>query len=159
MVIAARSKSVHGPWEHCPHNPLVKTMSAGEPWWSRGHATLVEGPTAGDWWTVYHGYENGFRTLGRQTLLEPIEWTSDGWFRAKGGDLSRPLPKPRGGEAGQSGMPLSDDFRSNRFGIQWSFFAHGPDEMTRAKYEAGGLRIAGRGTSPTGPGVHPAPGT
>jgi hypothetical protein len=24
---------------------------------------------------VYHGYENGMRTLGRQTLLEPIEWT------------------------------------------------------------------------------------
>ena len=42
MVIAARSKSIHGPWEHCPHNPLVKTWSADEPWWSRGHATLVE---------------------------------------------------------------------------------------------------------------------
>jgi xylan 1,4-beta-xylosidase len=83
MVIAARSRSVHGPWEHCPHNPLVRTMSAKEPWWSRGHATLVEGP-GGDWWMVYHGYENGFRTLGRQTLLEPIEWTTDGWFRAKG---------------------------------------------------------------------------
>ena len=83
MVIAARSRSIHGPWEHCPHNPLVRTVSTSEPWWSRGHATLVEGP-AGDWWMVYHGYENGFRTLGRQTLLEPIEWTDDGWFRAKG---------------------------------------------------------------------------
>ncbi|MFN6983157.1 MAG: family 43 glycosylhydrolase, partial [Brevundimonas sp.] len=71
MVIAARSRSVHGPWEDCPHNPLVRSLSADEPWWSRGHATLVEGP-AGDWWMVYHGYENGFRTLGRQTLLEPI---------------------------------------------------------------------------------------
>ena len=48
MVIAARSKSIHGPWEHCPHNPLVRTTSAEEPWWSRGHASLVEGP-AGDW--------------------------------------------------------------------------------------------------------------
>lgn len=63
MVIAARSHSIHGPWEHCPHNPLVRTLSDAEPWWSRGHATLVEGP-AGDWWMVYHAYENGFRTLG-----------------------------------------------------------------------------------------------
>ncbi|HMA51286.1 MAG TPA: family 43 glycosylhydrolase, partial [Magnetospirillaceae bacterium] len=84
MVIAARSKSINGPWEHCPHNPLVRTRSAEELWWSRGHASLVEGP-AGDWWMVYHGIENSFRTLGRQTLLEPIEWTKDGWFRAKGG--------------------------------------------------------------------------
>ncbi|HTF97173.1 MAG TPA: family 43 glycosylhydrolase, partial [Cellvibrio sp.] len=93
MVIAARSRSIHGPWEHCPHNPLVRTLSEAEPWWSRGHATLVEGPS-GNWWMVYHAYENGFRTLGRQALLEPIEWTADGWFRAKGGDLSQPLPAP-----------------------------------------------------------------
>jgi xylan 1,4-beta-xylosidase len=83
MVIGARSKSIHGPWEHCPNNPTVKTQSEQEPWWSRGHASLVEGP-ADDWWMIYHGYENGLRTLGRQTLLEPIEWTADGWFRARG---------------------------------------------------------------------------
>lgn len=59
MVIAARSKSIHGPWEHCPHNPLVRTQSEQEPWWSKGHATVVQGPE-GDWWMVYHGYENGF---------------------------------------------------------------------------------------------------
>ena len=46
---------------YCPHNPIVHTRSAAEPWWSRGHATLVEGP-AGDGWMIYHGYENGFRT-------------------------------------------------------------------------------------------------
>ena len=55
---------------------------------------VVEGPT-GDWWMVYHGYENGFRTLGRQALLEPVEWTPDGWLRAKGGSLDKPLRKPR----------------------------------------------------------------
>ena len=78
MVIAARSRSVHGPWEHCPRNPLVRTVSIDEPWWSRGHASLVQGPR-GDWWMVYHGYEHGYRTLGRQALLEPVEWTADGW--------------------------------------------------------------------------------
>jgi xylan 1,4-beta-xylosidase len=147
MVIAARSKSIHGPWEHCPHNPLVRTTRADEPWWSRGHATLVEGP-AGDWWMVYHGYENGYRTLGRQTLLEPIEWTDDGWFRALGGDLSKPLPKPKVGKAGPAGFALSDDFKTDRLGIQWCFHDPAPDERDRVKYEAGGLRIAARGNSP-----------
>jgi xylan 1,4-beta-xylosidase len=148
MVIAARSKSIHGPWENCPHNPLVRTKSAEEPWWSRGHASLVEGP-GGDWWMVYHGYENGFRTLGRQTLLEPIEWTADGWFRAKGGDLSRPMRKPEDGTAGPSGMPLSDDFGRNRLGIQWSFQGPLPGDKDRATYEAGALRIDARGSSPS----------
>ena len=93
MVIAARSKSIHGPWENCPHNPLVRTTDAREKWWSRGHATLVEGPK-GDWWSVYHGYENSYWTLGRQTLLDRISWTDDGWFRFEGKDLSTAIPKP-----------------------------------------------------------------
>ncbi len=147
MVIAARSKSVHGPWEHCPHNPLVRTVSAAEPWWSRGHASLVEGP-AGDWWMVYHGYENGFRTLGRQTLLEPIEWTDDGWFRAKGGDLSRPMRKPAKGKAGPSGLALSDDFSTDRLGMQWSLHDPRPQEMARVEYADKALLLAGAGSSP-----------
>jgi xylan 1,4-beta-xylosidase len=97
---------------------------------------------------LYHGYENGLRTLGRQTLLEPIEWTADGWFRTLGGDLSKPLPKPKGGRAGPSGFALSDDFSKNRFGLQWSFHDPAPDEATRAAYEPGALKIKGRGASP-----------
>jgi len=147
MVIAARSRSIHGPWEHCPHNPLVRTVSEDEKWWSRGHASLVEGP-AGDWWMIYHGYENGFRTLGRQALMEPIEWTADGWFRARGGDLSEPLRKSAGGAAGGAGFPLSDDFRGNKFGVQWSFHGPAADEMKRVRFADGSITVAGKGTSP-----------
>jgi xylan 1,4-beta-xylosidase len=146
MVTVARSKSIHGPWENCPHNPIVRTRSADEPWWSRGHASVVEGP-AGDWWMVYHGYENGFRTLGRQTLLEPIEWTSDGWFRAKGGTLAAPMAKPKGGVAGPAGFALSDDFSTSRLGLQWSFFAPGADETRRLRHEGKSLVLQGKGSS------------
>jgi xylan 1,4-beta-xylosidase len=147
MVIAARSRSVHGPWEDCPNNPLVRTLSESEPWWSRGHATLVERP-AGDWWMVYHGYENGFRTLGRQTLLEPIEWAPDGWFRALGGDLSRPMRKPAGGRPSPAGAALSDDFSTDRMGVQWAFDAPRSEEAARLSRGASGLRIAAHGASP-----------
>ena len=44
LVIVARSHSIHGPWEHDPENPIVRTWSSREKWWSRGHATLFEGP-------------------------------------------------------------------------------------------------------------------
>ncbi len=146
MVTVARSRSVHGPWEHCPHNPIVHTGSAAEPWWSRGHASVVEGP-AGDWWMVYHGYENGYRTLGRQTLLEPIEWTRDGWFRARGGKLDQPLRKPRGGQAVAAGMPLSDPFTGDTLGLQWSFFAAAAQENQRLRHTPEGLVMQGKGTA------------
>lgn len=148
MVTAARSKSINGPWEHHPRNPLVHTESASEKWWSRGHATLVEGP-AGDWWSVYHGYENGFWTLGRQTLLAPVRWSDDGWLDFGGGDLSRPLAKPQGGAPGPHGLPLSDDFSTDKYGIQWAFFNPAPDEAKRLQRKDGVLHMAARGTAPS----------
>jgi beta-xylosidase len=147
MVIAARSKSVNGPWENCPHNPLVRTVDAAEKWWSRGHATLFEGPEA-KWYFVYHGYENGYWTLGRQALLEPVEWTADGWPRAMGGDLSRPLPMPRAGRGASHGAALSDDFSTDKFGTQWTFYNPGPDERARLTRAGGVMTLKGRGTAP-----------
>ena len=147
MVIAARSKSIHGPWEQHPDNPLVHTESAAERWWSRGHASLVEAPDK-SWWAVYHGYENGLWTLGRQTLLDPVEWNADGWFRMKGGDLSQPIAKPRGGQALPHGMALSDDFRDLKLGAKWNFFRPSPDEASRARVDKRALILKGRGTAP-----------
>ncbi|MEG3150048.1 family 43 glycosylhydrolase [Sphingomonas sp. ZT3P38] len=147
MVIAARSRSIHGPWENCPHNPLVRTVDNAEQWWSRGHASLVEAPD-GSWWSVYHGFENGFWTLGRQALLDPIEWTAEGWFRMTGGDLSRPIAKPKGGTAGPHGQPMSDDFSTLALGRKWNFFKPGPMEQARARTEKAALILKASGTAP-----------
>ena len=147
MVIVARSRSIHGPWENSPHNPVVRTTSADEHWWSRGHATLVE-DAAGQWWMIYHGYEKNFWALGRQALLDPVEWTNDGWFVAKGGDLSKPLRKPAGSSVGQHGMALSDDFSGNKLGPQWAFYAPGPKEMDRIDFDNGALVLRGKGNAP-----------
>lgn len=147
MVIAARSKTLAGPWEQHPRNPLVHTKSGAEKWWSRGHATLVEGP-AGDWWGVYHGYENNYWTLGRQTLLAPVSWSADGWFDFGGGDLSQALPKPKGGVAQEHGIALSDDFSTDKYGIQWNFFAPGPRERDRIERKGGVLHLKAVGNAP-----------
>ena len=149
MVIVARSKSIHGPWENAPNNPIVRTIAASEKWWSRGHATAIEAPD-GSWWLVYHGYENGFWTLGRQTLLDPAHWTKDGWLVADGGDLSRPLRKPRveGSVAQEHGAPLSDDFATRGLRPQWSFYDPAPDEFQRLRHEPGALIVAAKGTQP-----------
>lgn len=148
MVIAARSRSINGPWQHHPGNPLVRTTNLGEAWWSRGHASLVEGPDS-RWYSLYHGFENGFWTLGRQCLLDPVEWTADGWFRMTGGDLSRALAKPRGGEALPHGMAMSDDFSTLELGRKWHFFRPAADEAKRVRVSGNALFLSGKGTAPS----------
>jgi len=147
MVIMARSKSIDGPWTDDPNNPVVKTWSAEEKWWSRGHATLFEGPDK-KWWMIYHGYENGYWTLGRQTLLEPVAWTDDGWIKPLGGDLSSPLRKPVDRGPQPHGQPLSDDFSTDRLGTHWAFYDPAPGEDGRLRRTGGKLHMAGKGTTP-----------
>ena len=146
MIVAARSKTIDGPWENSPYNPIVRTQSAAERWWSKGHGTLVEG-AGGKWWMVYHAYENGFYTLGRQTLLEPIEWTTDGWFRIAGSDPARPIAKPAG-PAGPHGFALSDDFSTNKMGVQWSFYNGADADRERYRFENNSLVLKAKGAGP-----------
>jgi len=148
MVIMARSRTLAGPWEDCPRNPLIRTQSAREKWWSRGHATLFEGPDGG-WWMMYHGYENGYWTLGRQALLEPVEWAEDGWPRPLGGDLSRPIKKPMETGAQQHGMALSDDFQTDRMGTAWAFYDPEPNEVSRLQRLDGTLNMQAKGKTPS----------
>jgi xylan 1,4-beta-xylosidase len=148
MVIMARSRSIDGPWENCPHNPLIRTQSPREKWWSRGHATLFEGPN-GTWWMFYHGYENGYWTLGRQALLEPVRWAKDGWPRPLGGDLSKALKKPINGAVQIHGMALSDDFTTDRLGTLWSFYDPSPDEQLRLTRKDRMLIMKGKGKTPS----------
>jgi len=149
MVIAARSRSLHGPWQQHPGNPLVRTRSEREAWWSRGHASLVEGPD-GSWWALYHGYRAHFWTLGRQCLLDPARWSIDGWFHMTGGDLARPLPIPRGGEALPHGLALDDDFSAPLLlGTKWTFFRPAPDEASRVASGQGVLRFKAHGGAPS----------
>lgn len=141
MVAAARSKSIHGPWENSPHNPIVHTYSADESWWSKGHGTLID-DVNGNWWIVYHAYENGFYTLGRQTLIESIEWLEDGWFRAaKTTKPITPADVPV-----THGLKLSDDFSGKELGLQWTTWRDfDPRSIT---LKDGSLHLAAKGSGP-----------
>ena len=77
MVVSARSRTPVGPWENSPHNPLIRTASAGEKWHRQGHGQLID-DADGNWWMLYTGYNEdiGPRKI---TLLLPIEWDEEGW--------------------------------------------------------------------------------
>lgn len=148
MIIVARSESINGPWENMPSNPLVRCSDPGEAWWSRGHGTLVEGPE-GRWYAVYHAYENGHQELGRQIILEPIEWSEDDWPLAAGGDLGEPLRLPlRASSAEESGIALSDDFSVPSWGWRWTFDRPDAGEAGRAECGPQGLFLRAKGEGP-----------
>lgn len=121
MIVSARSKSPLGPWENSPFNPIVRTNDRVEKWWSKGHGTLFE-DAKGKWWIVFHAYENGHYNMGRQTLLQPVEWTKDGWFKSPDGiKADEPMKRPVG-MASKTGFTLNDSFEGKTLKPQWKFF-------------------------------------
>ena len=139
MVVSARSRSLEGGWENSPYNPIIHTYSSQDHWWSKGHGTLID-DAEGRWWMIYHAYGKDYHTLGRQTLIEPIEWTSDGWFRAsedKSVNFSEISELP----------DLSDNFREDTLGWQWSFWKENARKLV--KVGNGQVKIPGKGTTPT----------
>ncbi|MCK0471727.1 family 43 glycosylhydrolase [Halalkalibacter sp. APA_J-10(15)] len=141
MVAASRSKTPWGPWEHSPYNPILKTNSKEEQWWSQGHGTLIDTPN-GEWWMVFHAYEHHLHTIGRQTLLLPIEWTKDGWFKVPNSiNAEQILQKPTG-KAGKHGFPTSDSFDGNELGLHWQWF--GEPDKERFTCQNGELMVKGK---------------
>ena len=143
MIVVARAKSPLGPWENAPRNPLLRTVSREQRWWSQGHGTIVD-DMAGNWWVVFHAYENGYRALGRQTLLRPVKWNADGWPEIPGeGDSSGVFTKPAGDDLGH-GLPVSNDFASTQLGLQW----YRREAAKPDSFEVGGgvLKLRGHGT-------------
>ena len=144
MSVVARSQSPMGPWENSPHNPLIHTYSEGEPWWSIGHGTLVSTPDD-RWYFAYHGYRKDFQSLGRNMLLEPIEWTEDGWPRAPlGVRRGDPMPAPMG-VAQRPMIDLSDDFKSPELRATWGPYKE--TDLSRYKSGGGVLVMRAKGNS------------
>jgi xylan 1,4-beta-xylosidase len=145
MVVSARSRHADGPWEFSPYNPVVHTPSREDRWLSLGHGRLVDTPQ-GNWYIAVHAYENGYRSLGRQIVLLPIEWTSDGWFRqARGVTAAAAIPMPIPGSSQLPFFDPSDDFTAGQLGLQWAFW--NDFDPTRFATGKGFLSLAARGKS------------
>ncbi|MFE5797634.1 glycoside hydrolase family 43 protein [Streptomyces sp. NPDC056503] len=96
-VTVARARAVTGPYEADPAGPLLTSRHHPEaPLQKAGHGSLVETP-GGDWYLAHLTARpltpRGACVLGRETALQRVAWTADGWPRLAG---EPPLP---GGEA------------------------------------------------------------
>lgn len=102
-VTVARSRSISGPFEPGPANPILSHRSTTDPVQSTGHADLVE-TFEGDWAMVYlavrpHGAPPGWHVNGRETFLAGVRWEDD-WPVVDEGRYAVP----------RAGTAFADDF-------------------------------------------------
>ena len=80
----ARSRSIEGPYEANPKNPLLTHCSMA------GQSNQIQGTGHGDfvqtkdgrWWLVflaYRNFEGSYHHLGRETYIAPVEWRQGDW--------------------------------------------------------------------------------
>lgn len=86
-VTIARSASPEGPFEGCPHNPLVTARGTDRPVQNSGHGDLVE-LTDGSWAMVLLGTRprsstRAFAPMGRETFVTEVTWDDAGWPHAE----------------------------------------------------------------------------
>lgn len=75
-----RSRSLRGPYESCSFNPILSRRNPSSPIHRSGHGKLVSTPD-GRWYMVYlcGRKVDGKTVTGRETALDPVTWTADGW--------------------------------------------------------------------------------
>lgn len=118
-VGVARAKDLLGPWEKNPKNPI---LADNETWKCPGHGSVVE-DEKGNAYLMYHAYSaRDFIYVGRQALLDQIEWGGDGWPTInQGHGPSSSSTAPFSITAEHSQLSFKDDFRSPTLNPEWQW--------------------------------------
>lgn len=126
-ITVARSKELMGNYEPCPYNPIMRQMDENAAIQRCGHGKPVCTQN-GEWYMVYlcgRRVNGSYSILGRETALDPVTWTEDGWpvvNMLKGPSALQIMPNL----PGQESSPLPEDVLLQE-GASWH------DKTLRAK--------------------------
>lgn len=128
----SRSRTLHGVYTPSPYNPVVRQWDDTALIQRCGHAKPVSTPD-GRWYFVYlcgRALDGRWTMLGRETALDPFEWTPDGWplmNRGKGPSVQniRPLPA----------CPVTDD-------VDW-LTPRPPEDAQQIRWQEGCVTLRG----------------
>ena len=142
-ITVARSRTLMGNYESCPYNPIMRQNDEGAAIQRCGHGKPVQTQN-GDWYMVYlcgRMVGGGYSILGRETALDPIEWTQDGWPIVNGLKGPSVLQIKPGLQECVYDELLKDDFSEPYLDTQW-MFPRAP-ELDGIELKAGFLKIHG----------------
>ena len=138
--MALRGPSMEGPFES------MRICKQGETWINGPHQGALLDTPSGEWWFLHFSHCG---VAGRVVYLEPVTWV-DGWPRI-GDPTDEPYcgqpvwmhKKPDLPEQPICCTPTSDDFSSEKLGLQW-FWNHNPvDERWSLSRKPGTLQLKG----------------
>lgn len=120
--VIARSKSIWGPYEACPYNPILTNRNDTKKQASCcGHGDLLE-DIEGNWWMILLGHRRGvidLSPLGRETYLVPVSWEND-WPVIREGRVHAVEEGPLLNEQ-QPWKGFVDDFTTEEWPLGWQF--------------------------------------
>jgi xylan 1,4-beta-xylosidase len=150
-VTLARARSLLGPYELHPDNPILSAHNRPDaPLQRAGHADLVE-TQKGDTYMVYlcgRPLRNRGRcTLGRETAIQKMAWGADGWLRSADGANTprRMTPAPDLPAHPFPQDPAREDFESPALPIAFQWLrSPWPEQLFSLTARPGHLRLFGR---------------
>ncbi len=166
-VTMGRAKNVWGPYEGDPTNPILTSIPGDfyerhdsdhlKPKYfnpesllqKSGHGSYVE-TQLGEVYMVHltaRPFVPELRcTLGRETAIQKMQWTDDGWLRmADGSNLAKEyVEESKLPEHKVSQIPSFDDFDSEELGLQYYAPRIMPSSFADVKSRPGFVRIRGQ---------------
>jgi xylan 1,4-beta-xylosidase len=153
-IAMARSRGIYGPYELDPQSSFLTARD--DPYLTlqkAGHGELVE-TSAGEWYLAHLASrpvgmgENRRCILGRETCLQRVLWSGDGWLRlVHGGDHPAvALPAPEGiSKQPWLQPPEKDDFDAPTLDLRWCTLRQPVENSWASLTERSGwLRLRGR---------------
>ncbi len=152
-ISQARSRSITGPYELDPEAALLTTRhDPGYPLQKAGHGELVE-TAAGEWYLAHLcsrpvGPQRRC-ILGRETAIQKVRWSDDGWLRLESGgvlpQLRAPIPRDARPDTERPPAPARDEFNIAQLGPEWNALREPMDPSWFSLSERPGwLRLRGR---------------
>jgi xylan 1,4-beta-xylosidase len=149
-VTFARSKSLLGPYEVHPRNPILTSWTNPTLTLQRaGHGSLVETQN-GEWYMAHLCGRpipaRGRCMLGRETAIQKMEWHEDGWIylQAGGNQPQVSVPAPCLEEVIWESESPRDDFDSEKLSMHFQTLRTPLDENSLSlKERPGYLRLKG----------------
>lgn len=141
-VSIARSRSIGGPFQGHPQNPVFSHRSTPHSVQNTGHADLVE-CADGTWAMVYLGVRPRgsfpkYHVNGRETFLAGVAWVED-W----------PVVRPERFDPPRAETSFTDSFSTKELHPRWISPGVNPRSFTTLTGESGLILFPGRGVGET----------
>ena len=144
-VGVARARHLLGPYEKYAKNPI---LSSNQRWVCPGHGSVTV-DVQGREFFLYHAYDpKNSIFVGRQGLLDRVEWTPDEWPVIDGGEgpsIDAQLPFPSQPPA-ETASVFDDNFRGKKLRPEWQWPWDQPPTVSFGDGSGGCLELAPRGS-------------